>query len=64
MPTPQEPIGSRFGFETTVDEALAGIELSGKLAVVTGGYSGIGMVNERSFSAAGATVVVPRCART
>jgi NAD(P)-dependent dehydrogenase (short-subunit alcohol dehydrogenase family) len=59
MPTRQAPIGSGFGFETTVDEVLAGIELSGMLAVVTGGYSGIGMVNVRSFSAAGATVVVP-----
>jgi hypothetical protein len=39
MSTPQEPIGSGFGFETTVVEVLAGIDLSGQLAVVTGGYS-------------------------
>jgi NAD(P)-dependent dehydrogenase (short-subunit alcohol dehydrogenase family) len=59
MSTPQEPIGSGFGFETTVDEVLAGIDLSGKLAVVTGGYSGIGIEDVRAFSAAGAAVVVP-----
>jgi NAD(P)-dependent dehydrogenase (short-subunit alcohol dehydrogenase family) len=38
---------------------LAGIDLSGKLAVVTGGYSGIGIEDVRAFSAAGAAVVVP-----
>src|SRR2546430_10069097 len=59
MPTPKGPMGSGFGFETTVDEVLAGIDLSGKLVVVTGGYSGIGIVNVRAFGAAGATVVVP-----
>jgi NAD(P)-dependent dehydrogenase (short-subunit alcohol dehydrogenase family) len=59
MTTPQVPIGSGFGFETTVDEALAGIDLSGKTIVVTGGYSGIGIENVRTFSSAGATVVVP-----
>ena len=26
MPTPQEPIGSGFGFEATVDEVLAGVD--------------------------------------
>ena len=59
MSTPQEPIPSGFGFETTVDEVLAGVDLSGKLAVVTGGYSGIGIEDVRAFSAAGAAVVVP-----
>ncbi len=55
MTTPQRPIGSGFGAATTVDEVLAGIDLSGMLIVVTGGYSGIGIENVRSFSAAGAT---------
>lgn len=59
MTTPQRPIGSGFGAATTVDEVRAGINLSGRLIVVTGGYSGIGIENVRSFSAAGATVVVP-----
>ncbi len=59
MPTPQAPIGSGFGFESTVDDVLAGVDLDGKLIVVTGGYSGIGLENVRAFSRAGATVVVP-----
>jgi NAD(P)-dependent dehydrogenase (short-subunit alcohol dehydrogenase family) len=57
--TRQHPLGSGFGAETTASEVLAGIDLSGKTIVVTGGYSGIGIENVRSFSAAGATVVVP-----
>jgi NAD(P)-dependent dehydrogenase (short-subunit alcohol dehydrogenase family) len=57
--TRQHPIGSRFGADTTAAEVLAGIDLSGKSIVVTGGYSGIGIENVRSFSAAGATVIVP-----
>ena len=59
MPTLQAPIGSGFGFESTVDDVLAGVALDGKLVVVTGGYSGIGIENVRAFSRAGATVVVP-----
>jgi hypothetical protein len=38
MPDPHEPIGSGFGLEATVDEVLAGIDVSGKLVVVTGGH--------------------------
>jgi NAD(P)-dependent dehydrogenase (short-subunit alcohol dehydrogenase family) len=59
MRTPQHPIGSGFGFHSTADEVLAGIDLSGKLAIVTGGYSGIGLETVRSLTRAGATVVVP-----
>jgi NAD(P)-dependent dehydrogenase (short-subunit alcohol dehydrogenase family) len=57
--TPQQPIGSGFGSRTTAAEALAGIDLSGKLAVVTGGYSGLGLETTRALRGAGATVVVP-----
>jgi NAD(P)-dependent dehydrogenase (short-subunit alcohol dehydrogenase family) len=38
---------------------LDGIGLEGRLAVVTGGYSGIGLEATRALSAAGVTVVVP-----
>ncbi len=38
---------------------MAGIDLTGKLAVVTGGYSGIGLETTRALVGAGATVVVP-----
>ena len=37
MITPQHGIGSGFGFESTAREVLAGVDLSGRLAVVTGG---------------------------
>jgi NAD(P)-dependent dehydrogenase (short-subunit alcohol dehydrogenase family) len=57
--TPQKPIGSGFGPRTTAAEALAGIDLSNRLAVVTGGYSGLGLETTRALAGAGATVVVP-----
>lgn len=59
MTTPQKPIGSGFGAHSTADEVLAGIDLSGKLALVTGGYSGIGLETTRALARAGAHVVVP-----
>jgi hypothetical protein len=36
--TAQHKIGSGFGATTTATEVLRGIDLSGKLAIVTGGY--------------------------
>ncbi|MGW2313254.1 SDR family NAD(P)-dependent oxidoreductase [Actinomadura luteofluorescens] len=59
MTTPQHTIGSGFGFESTAGDVLAGIDLSGKLAVVTGGYSGLGLETTRALAGAGAQVVVP-----
>jgi NAD(P)-dependent dehydrogenase (short-subunit alcohol dehydrogenase family) len=55
----QRPVFSGLGFSTTAEEALGGRSLAGKLAVVTGGYSGIGLETTRVLSAAGATVIVP-----
>ena len=55
----QAPIGSGYDEHTTADEVLAGIDLSGRLALVTGGYSGIGIETTRALAAAGAAVVVP-----
>lgn len=59
MLTPQKPLGSGFGAATTADEVIAGIDLSGKTAIVTGGYSGLGRETARVLRAAGAHVVVP-----
>src|SRR5215471_14536181 len=59
MATPQAPIGSGFGAASTAAEVIAGRDLTGKTAVVTGGYSGIGLETVRAFGSAGATVVVP-----
>lgn len=54
----QAPIGSGFGARTTADEVLAGHDLSGKLAIVTGGYSGLGLETTRALVGAGARVIV------
>lgn len=59
MATPQKPIGSGFGMRTTAREALGGRDLTGKIAIVTGGYSGLGLETTRALAEAGATVVVP-----
>ena len=56
--TPQAPIASPFGYRSTALEVVAGIDLSGKVAVVTGGYSGLGIETVRALAAAGATVYV------
>jgi NAD(P)-dependent dehydrogenase (short-subunit alcohol dehydrogenase family) len=57
--TAQHKIGSGLGAETTAAEVLAGLDLTGKLALVTGGYSGIGLETTRALVNAGAQVVVP-----
>ncbi len=57
--TPQHPIGSGFGPRSTADDVLAGLDISGRLAVVTGGYSGIGLETSRALARAGARVIVP-----
>jgi NAD(P)-dependent dehydrogenase (short-subunit alcohol dehydrogenase family) len=47
-----------FGAETTTDEVLEGVDLSGRLAVVTGGYGGLGRETARTLAAHGADVVI------
>jgi len=58
-PTPQQPVGSPFGSSSTAAEVLDGVDLTGRLALVTGGYSGIGLETTRALVHAGAHVVVP-----
>ncbi len=55
----QEPLGTGFGSHSTAGEVLDGIDLSGRLALVTGGYSGIGIEIVRALVGAGARVLVP-----
>ncbi|HYN97262.1 MAG TPA: oxidoreductase [Pilimelia sp.] len=50
---------SPFTIDSTAADVLAGVDLAGKLAVVTGGYSGLGLATTRALAAAGAQVVVP-----
>lgn len=57
--TSQRKIGSGFGRDSTAAEVIAGIDLTGKTAIVTGGYSGLGLETVRALASAGASVVVP-----
>lgn len=59
MRTQQQPIGSGFGPATTAEEVIAGHDLSGKVAIVTGGGSGLGLETVLRLAQAGAQVVVP-----
>lgn len=56
---PQRPLPSGFGRNTPASDIVEGIDLTGKVAIVTGGYSGIGVETTRALAAAGATVWVP-----
>lgn len=55
----QHPIDTGMGARPEPDEILSGIDLSGKTALVTGGYSGIGLETTRALVKAGAHVHVP-----
>lgn len=59
MSSAQTPINSGFGAATTAAEVLEGLDLRGKLAIVTGGYSGLGLEITRALVARGVHVVVP-----
>jgi NAD(P)-dependent dehydrogenase (short-subunit alcohol dehydrogenase family) len=55
----QTPLGSAFGAASTAQEVVRGHDLTGKTALVTGGYSGIGVETSRALKEAGAHVIVP-----
>ena len=54
----QQPIGSGFDRNSTADEVLQGINLKGKVAIVTGGHSGLGLETTKVLTSAGVAVIV------
>ncbi|MFT5796981.1 MAG: NAD(P)-dependent dehydrogenase (short-subunit alcohol dehydrogenase family) [Candidatus Azotimanducaceae bacterium] len=55
----QVPLNSRFSAKSTAAEVLEGINLTGKVAIVTGGYSGLGLETVRALASKGVKVIVP-----
>lgn len=55
----QTPIDSPFNNRTTAEKVMKGVDLTGKTAIVTGGYSGIGLKVTEMLTNAGAHVIVP-----
>jgi NAD(P)-dependent dehydrogenase (short-subunit alcohol dehydrogenase family) len=53
-----DPITSPFGAKSTAREVLAGHDLTGRTAIVTGGATGIGIETARALAEAGAEVVI------
>src|ERR1700688_2207054 len=58
MLTEQKPLPSGYGPRTTAEEVLAGCDLRGKTAIVTGGHAGLGLETTRVLSNSGASVVI------
>ena len=59
MTTVQMPLLSGLGARTTAADVAAGLDLTGVNAIVTGGYSGLGLETVRALAGAGAHVTVP-----
>ena len=55
----QKPTNSEFHSKTNADEITKGIDISNKIAIVTGGYSGIGLETTRALVTAGVKVIIP-----
>jgi NAD(P)-dependent dehydrogenase (short-subunit alcohol dehydrogenase family) len=59
MSTAQAPIGSGFSRASTSVDVIKGVDLVGKVAIVTGGHSGLGLETARTLASAGARIIVP-----
>lgn len=59
MTSQQFPLNTGFDAFSTADEVIQGIDLNGKVAIVTGGHSNLGLETARVLAAAGAQVILP-----
>ncbi len=59
MTTKQAALHTGYGETTTAQEVIGSARLDGKVAIVTGGYVGVGLETTRALAGAGATVIVP-----
>jgi len=57
--TKQQALDSGFDGASTAADVIKGVDLSGKVAIVTGGYAGIGIPTTTALLSAGAKVIVP-----
>ena len=57
-PVTNNPVTTPFTVTSTAAEVIAGIDLSGRRAIVTGGASGIGIETARALASAGAEVTL------
>jgi len=57
--TNQKPLDVSWGRKPEPSEVMGNVDLSGKRAIVTGGYSGIGLETVRELVRRGAEVVIP-----
>ncbi|MCH9687029.1 MAG: SDR family NAD(P)-dependent oxidoreductase [Deltaproteobacteria bacterium] len=55
----QVPTNSGFPAKTDGADVIADLDLAGKTAIITGGYSGLGLETTRALAAKGVSVVVP-----
>ncbi|WP_284653303.1 SDR family NAD(P)-dependent oxidoreductase [Flavobacterium terrisoli] len=54
----QQPLSSGFNAKSTTSDVIKGIDLTGKIVIVTGGNTGIGLETTKTLASAGATVIV------
>lgn len=58
MTTQQLPLGTHFTASSTAAEVIAGVDLTGRTAIVTGGNAGLGLATARTLADAGADVTI------